>query len=236
MWVARYPYFQTARLLLLNNLYLLQDIDFGKELRKAALHIADRRLLFNLIEGNFNFSFRENLPAQEPSVDRTLSLIDSFLSTLPEEYRMQENTSDTLTDYVSAYLMRDGTAPKEEKEEEDTTDEDVAVTPRLRGQELIDHFIAAGSERITIQISPDNEAGISGTEERDSVMQQNENEDIVEEDFFTETLARIYIKQKKYTTALEIIRKLYLDYPNKNRYFADQIRFLEKLVTNAKIE
>ena len=27
--VARYPYFQTARLLMLNNLYLLHDADFG---------------------------------------------------------------------------------------------------------------------------------------------------------------------------------------------------------------
>ena len=33
--LARYPYFQTARLLYLKNLYLLHDIAFGEELRKA---------------------------------------------------------------------------------------------------------------------------------------------------------------------------------------------------------
>mgnify|MGYP006910457241 FL=1 len=33
--------------------------------------------------------------------------------------------------------------------------------------------------------------------------------------------------------ALEIIKKLSLNYP-KNAYFADQIRFLEKLIINAK--
>ena len=51
---------------------------------------------------------------------------------------------------------------------------------------------------------------------------------------FTETLAKIYIKQRRYDKALEIIKKLSLNYPKKNAYFADQIRFLEKLIINAK--
>ena len=55
-----------------------------------------------------------------------------------------------------------------------------------------------------------------------------------EESFFTETLAKIYIKQQRYEKALEIIKKLNLKYPKKNVYFADQIRFLEKLIINAK--
>ena len=48
--VIRYPYFQSARLLYLKNLYLLHDISFGAELRKAVLYVADRRTLFYLIE------------------------------------------------------------------------------------------------------------------------------------------------------------------------------------------
>ena len=49
--VTRYPYFQSLRLLYLKNLYLLHDISFGAELRKAILYVADRRKLFYLIEG-----------------------------------------------------------------------------------------------------------------------------------------------------------------------------------------
>ena len=37
--LARYPYFQTVRLLYLKNLFLLHDITFGEELRKAALYM-----------------------------------------------------------------------------------------------------------------------------------------------------------------------------------------------------
>jgi hypothetical protein len=46
-------------------------------------------------------------------------------------------------------------------------------------------------------------------------------------------LARIYIKQGRYSKALEIIRRLSLENPKKNAYFADQIRFLEKLIVNS---
>ena len=53
--------------------------------------------------------------------------------------------------------------------------------------------------------------------------------------YFTETLAKIYIKQGNYSKALEIISQLNLNYPKKNAYFADQIRFLEKLIINNKI-
>ena len=58
-------------------------------------------------------------------------------------------------------------------------------------------------------------------------------DDNAEEEYFTETLARIYIKQGRYSKALEIIKRLSLAYPKKNAYFADQIRFLEKLIINS---
>jgi thioredoxin-like negative regulator of GroEL len=56
----------------------------------------------------------------------------------------------------------------------------------------------------------------------------------LEDSCLTETLARIYIKQKRYDKALQIIKNLSLKYPEKNVYFADQIRFLEKLIINTK--
>ena len=48
--LALYPYFQTARLLMLQNLYLLHDPSFDAELRSAAIYITDRRVLFQMIE------------------------------------------------------------------------------------------------------------------------------------------------------------------------------------------
>ena len=39
--LSRYPYFQTLRLLLLKNLYLLRDPSFHDELRRSSLLVAD---------------------------------------------------------------------------------------------------------------------------------------------------------------------------------------------------
>jgi hypothetical protein len=57
-------------------------------------------------------------------------------------------------------------------------------------------------------------------------------EDVEEEDrgpLFTETLAKIYIQQQRYDRALDILRAIMTKNPEKNAYFADQIRFLERL-------
>ena len=219
--VARYPYFQTARLLLLNNLYLLHEPDFGTELRRSVLYVADRRALCRLIEGYTDrvVPDTETVMAEEPGVDRTLSLIDAFLGTLPEEQGSGlPLAADVVGDYATRFLVGD--------------DSEKSADGSL---ELIDRFLAeSDSQPETVSDSsvsggqtpqPSSSEGLSSIDE---VMDENS----LDESYFTETLAKIYIKQHKYSRALEIIRSLYLKYPEKNVYFADQIRFLEKLIIN----
>ena len=67
-------------------------------------------------------------------------------------------------------------------------------------------------------------------------LEEDEYNKPIEEEFLTESLAHIYIKQRKYERALEIIKEISLKNPEKNIYFADQIRFLEKLIINVKTE
>lgn len=267
--VARYPYFQSLRLLYLKNLYLLHDINFGAELRKAVLYVADRRVLFYLIEGDRYLlkSKKESQPSvhqtdEEPSVDRTLSLIDAFLAT-SSEGQPQNMELDYAMDYT-AYLMEEG--------QDDASSEpslnDYDEVPKLRGHELIDGFIRKSevtdsplfetrpltlheeevqeevSDTVGESLEAEPENVTLANEESDEPEEIEEQEEIrkgssfSEEDLddscFTETLAKIYIKQHRYDKALEIIKKLSLNYPKKNAYFADQIRFLEKLIINAK--
>ena len=287
--VARYPYFQSLRLLYLKNLYLLHDTAFGSELRKAVLYVADRRVLFYLIEGD-----RYKLQAQklsnridtelkeEPSVDRTLFLIDTFLATMPEDQN-QTMELDYSMDYT-AYLLSEDNGLNEESPQEEV--------PKLRGQNLIDDFLkrdeketveeavpsdtdtkldvmpeqpddaAESVEECSSSQSPMLEATaeqpiegtcqIIGVDESSETADQAAGDDLdneepdeenlddiygkeeLDDSCFTETLAKIYIKQHRYDKALEIIKKLSLNYPKKNAYFADQIRFLEKLIINAK--
>ena len=82
-------------------------------------------------------------------------------------------------------------------------------------------------------LEPAAEGGETGGE-ADGDDGEERVESDVDESCFTETLARIYIKQHRYEKALDIIQRLSLKNPKKNVYFADQIRFLKKLIINSK--
>ena len=49
-----------------------------------------------------------------------------------------------------------------------------------------------------------------------------------------EEQVRLLIHDAKYSEAIEILKQLNLINPKKSIYFADQIRFLEKIVENLK--
>ena len=149
-----------------------------------------------------------------------MALIENFLDTIPkdeetaaEQPKRKPTPADAAADYV-AYLL------------ESSSDELTSVqeVPQLKGQQLIDSFIEQESGRIVLNETPEYTP-----EEVLSDMLEKDNE----EEYFTETLARIYVKQGRYSKALEIIKRLSLAYPKKNAYFADQIRFLEKLLINS---
>ena len=221
--VALYPYWQTVRLLMLQNLYLLHDPTFDEELRRAAIYITDRWVLFQMIEAaHYKLRTEEPVAKSQETSNRTLSLIDNFLDSIPQEedthdtkkQKRKPTPADAAVDYV-AYLL-----------ETEGDNNDDANIPEMKGQSLIDSFINNDKGRITLSEAPLLTPPVDETPEN--------SENATDEGYFTETLARIYIKQGRYSKALEIIRRLSLVYPKKNAYFADQIRFLEKLIINSK--
>ncbi len=222
--LALYPYYQTVRLLLLQNLYLLHDPTFDEELRRAAIYITDRRVLFQMIEAiHYRHPSHQNSQSNEStqnSPNRTLSLINDFLDSIPQEgetdeekkSRRKPTPADAAVDYVAYLLETDG----------ETLGDD--AIPKMKGQSLIDDFINIDKGRFTLNEDLPSQPFTEEVTEND--------ENTPNEGVFTETLARIYIKQGKYSQALEIIQRLSLVYPKKNAYFADQIRFLKKLIIN----
>ena len=229
--LALYPYFQTARVLMLQNLYLLHDASFDEELRKAAVYITDRKVIFNLVEAahyKLRVGNQQTTAKNEDSTDesRTVTLIDKFLDSLPAESndkpkgRRKPTPADAAVDYV-AYLLE-----SESEAQQQTADN----SPQMKGQDLIDNFINKDGGKFELKETPEILPQISETDKEEGAADENQGE----EGYFTETLARIYIKQGRYSKALEIIKRLNLNDPKKNAYFADQIRFLEKLILNNK--
>jgi hypothetical protein len=232
-----YPYFHTAKILYLKNLAVLNAVNFRAELEKMAIYISDRKKLFTLIEGTHYGLNTQTKKAEAVGADDSFSLVDTFLSfhappgettpsgeTTPPDSPIPFRPSAS-TDYLY-WMDLGGTA-------ENTDD---GNSPKLKDQELIDSFLEEDKQRIPgkgLQ-SVDDDASdyIEEPEEPENGKDAPPPRD--EDAYFTETLARIYIRQKRYEKALQIIKNLSLKYPEKNVYFADQIRFLEKLIINTK--
>ena len=238
---AEYPYYQTARLLLLKNLYLLHDPTFDDELRRSAIYFTDRRTLFNLVEAAHyrlkrkspqSFTHQRDRKAEAGKQDddsRTVSLIDNFLTQLPDEVALKKEETtkehrkptavDATTDYVAYLLATDF---------EELNGNDDAQLPIDNAQQ------EAGSSQSLIDAFIENDTKITLQDELEYTPEpQAEDETEGSDEYFTETLAGIYIKQGRYRKALDIMERVNEKATTKNRYFEDQKRFLELLIDNS---
>ena len=149
--------------------------------------------------------------------ERLMFLLDSFLEDKEDCSVHDQVLGAVPMDYVADYLS---TPDKSE------TGAESAI--RSKTEQLLDTFLATDLERPSFSL----QLQAPGEDVRDIADADTQEEDTeqLDESYFTETLARIYLKQRRYDKALEIIRSLYLNFPNKSIYFADQIRYLDILV------
>ena len=212
-----YPYFQTARLLYTSHLHKKKINLFNNELTKTALLCADRKRLFYIIQpDNYKEFIRLNDNISD-NHDRTEELLNSYFRTFSEK---PTELNFAPTDYFS-YL-------ESLSDESSATDQN---DNKLQYQDVIDAFIEKNKSDTLNKISFTKKP--SNSSSNNEVLTESDNED-EDSEFLTETLAKIYIKQKKYDKALTIIKRLSLNFPKKSAYFADQIRFLEYLIINDK--
>lgn len=224
----KYPYFQAALYIYLKCLYKADDPEFRNELQRLFIRISDKRALFYyILNDEYESFFARKGKRKEITQDRTDILLNAFFETLDDSTidnqleKVIDNPTTASTDYFS-YLENINTTPDEA--------EHVSSTPEMKHQEMIDRFIDNSDENENIKFDPNKISHNIIVEKTDEQLSEELNDDL----FFTETLARIYIKQQKYERAYEIIKRLSLNYPKKNIYFANQISFLEKLIINKK--
>ena len=221
-----YPAFPALKMLYLQNLWKVNSPDFKRELEQLAIGIVDRKRLYVLLKGS---PFMREESAVDASAKKdSFALIDVFLSdastgkdTVDEDKPLLLESSAS-----SDYFYWKDVAQTDSTSRSETEPEDV----KLKHQDLIDSFLEKDHSQKPVWKEKEID---------DNPVQEDEEEEDVslkqlDDSYFTETLARIYVKQKRYDKALQIIKNLSLKYPEKNIYFADQIRFLEKLIINTK--
>ncbi len=211
----RYPYFTLPLLLHVRN------TGDKQALQRLATLSPDRRDLAIMV-GSAPEAFAAFYPDDEPAPAQSVdSIIDKFLDTYaqgsdPKEIDALSNAIFHPTpDYADILAAQDDGKALGDKEDQ-----------------LISSFIAHSREQereaLTQQPVPEHQL-----QQEDVAMVAHDNVDNStqnDDSMLSESLAKVYIARGKYSKALEIIESINLNFPEKSIYFADQIRFLRKLV------
>jgi len=237
-----YPYFQSAHLLFVSNLQREHNFRFSGQLKTSAVYATDRTILYQLlnvrplrkqIPGSpleiKVVSVQENMATIELSDELPDQRKESDESFIPQAYPGDHEHFDLLNFELS---NRGYTLEGIENEAEKPLSEMVSEISHLssksgKGNEpeqkanLIDRFI---KDNPAFSVTKPLNTGIS---EKTEIQQDSAGEN---DEFITETLARIYVKQGLYQKAIKAFEKLSLKYPEKSVYFARQIEEVTNLI------
>ena len=111
-------------------------------------------------------------------------------------------------------------AVKKESKEEKTVEIEMIDEEKKKKLEIINKFIETNPK-----ISPIKQTAINPAVQSDAYKEDNSY-------LMTETLARVYLEQKKYTKAIQAYEILILKYPEKISFFADRISDIKILQQN----
>jgi len=219
--LAAYPWFGLAAALLLSRADGLDADTVGRLRRRVALDCAGRTTPVLAAMGPEWTGFYPASDAGAPM--GTEDAIDIFLRTYgsssPEEDAMLERLIFNPTPDYSEMLARE--------EQMNLPPEAAPGADPDSPEERINAFIRDNHPAVRSVADEEPEAAPA---EHVHVTQPEPTDGSL----LSESLAKIFIRQGRYERAYEIISGLNLKFPKKSAYFADQLRFLRKLMLNRR--
>ena len=224
--LEQYPYFLPVAVLQLQRDASLSADERRKRIARLTAFVADRTDLYDMV-GDDAEKFRDFYPQEENvgTTTSTIDTIDRFLDAFgsddeAEIKALEQRIFNPVPDY--AQLL----AKEEESSMPDTDGENLS-----ENEQRINRFIAL-SKKQSGRFPTGEEAAEEVPAEVVAAPEPVATAEQAGDSLLSESLAKIYIKQRRYEKALEIIQSLSLNFPEKSIYFADQIRFLKKLIVN----
>lgn len=254
--VHEFPYFQSAKALTLKGLYNLNSFKYNFALKVAAAHTTDRSVLFDFITSD-NFTaiqkeFYDKKTLELHNIDvieseiiiheekleyKTNTLEQSILTSIKEALPLEFDDSSKIFEEKLAigqpldfsinekhsfqeWLQLSRTLPIDREAENTISRKTLPIDDtKKKNAQLIDKFIET-SPKI-----PPVKHGVTSTLTFD--LNKDDNSYLM-----TETLARVYLEQKKYLKAIQAYQILILKYPEKSSFFVDRISDIKILQQN----
>ena len=214
--VEKYPYFQAARALYLKTLKNNESFKYNNELKVTAAYTVDRKVLFDLITSKEfqksvkkkeqKGSFEPNKllpPTKESKIHKTIQELS-----IGKPLLFDKSESFSFNQWLELSAKKIITREPEAKTEIQKTHQDSLIdkfienNPKISKPSKTNTYIFKTSE-----ISEDNQ-------------------------LMTETLAKVYLEQKKYDSAIKAYKILSLKYPEKSGFFADHMKRIKILQNN----
>lgn len=223
----RYPYFQSAYAHYLKTLKEQEQYNYNLILRKTAVLSPSRSFLNQWLERKDAVSTLPEVEKEAPKViveeeektviapEKPSSKTDTVAKPkkpapkTPKKIRpkKKEPIAMSYTDWV-IYSAKGKITPKKEA---------TSLDEKLS---LIDSFL-------------ENKPKIPPVRQDQPKVDLSAHNEFNKEELMTETLAKIYLQQKKYKKALYAYQILSLKYPEKNGFFANQIKTIKQLQQNS---
>jgi tetratricopeptide (TPR) repeat protein len=248
--VNEFPFYQSARALYLKGLYNQESFRYNYELKKTAAHTTDRSVLFDFITSNDFKIFQQEV------YDKYQAEIQSIIVS-DFEYVREENRPVSLDTIAKSNNAIETISLSEQKESNKEVEAALEIGKPLQFEKNETHsfsewlqlakiapIIREGAEKQTnvsselekkfdliekfIELNPKIPQVKDNTSIPTNIAKSNETPSSI----MTETLAQIYLEQKKYTKAIQAYEILILKYPEKSSFFADRIKNIKILQQN----
>ncbi len=223
-----YPFFTLPAISLLQREGRALPADTRKRLmEQAALNAPDPRALAILSDADAE-TWLDFYPREKKEPLTTENVIDTFLAT----YGHSSAKEDALLERLIFNPAADYSVLLAREEEESLPPVPSAADDSQDA--LINAFILKNKapEQVAAPALEPEEAPAPLPAPSDHPVAVTESAD---DSSLSESLAKIYIRRRRYDKAFEIIHGLSLKNPKKSVYFADQLRFLRKLMLNSSL-
>lgn len=253
-----FPYFQSARALRLKGLYNENSFKYNSALKVTAAHTTDRAVLFDFISSESFNAIQKELFEKKTNELLSIHVIDS-IEVIPTK---KAATNENSIAFENTTSINTGEELAEIKEPTLTPEEKLEIGKPLEFSKTETHSFQEWLQLSRIQPivreAETNNSSKNTTSDEDlkkkkeSIINKfiennpkispvkagttaNLNIDINKEDtssLMTETLAKVYLEQKKYQKAIQAYEILILKYPEKSSFFADRISDIKILQQN----